>query len=118
MFKPAAQIKVLFVGHEQRSRDTYSEVFHTAGYGVHAVPVEALAITLKATNFDVLVMDHTLSEQERKAGIYIAHQLVPKMHTLVLHSSGTGCGADMVVDSREEASVILEALAKLLDHAP
>lgn len=118
MFKSARQMKVLFVSHERRSRDTYSEVFHTAGYGVHAVPVEALAITVKATNFDVLVMDHTLSEQERKAGIYIAHQLVPKMHTLVLDSSGTGCGADMVLESRAGAPAILEALAKLLEHAP
>jgi len=118
MFKAAPQIKVLFVSHQQRSRDTYSDVFHTAGYGVHAVPVEALAITVKATNFDVLVMDDTLSEQERKAGVYIAHQLVPKMHTLVLDSIGTGCGADVVLESPGGASVILEALAKLLDHAP
>jgi len=111
-------MKVLFVSHERRSRDTYSDVLHTAGYGVHAVPVEALAITMKATSFDVLVMDATLSEQERKAGVYIAHQLVPKMHTLALDSIGTGCGADMVLESRAGASAILEALAELLDHEP
>ena len=114
MFNPAQLIKMLLVSHEPALRDSYSFVFQTAGYVVHAVPVEALPITIKATSFDVLVMDHTLSEQERKAGVYIAHQLVPKLSTVVLHASGGDCGADLTIDSREGIEVIPWSIQKLV----
>jgi len=81
--------------------------------------VQFLAITLRAAaSFDVLVLDHTLSQQERKTGVYIAHMLVPDMHTLVLHSSGGDNGADLAVDSRKGVPVVLEAVAKLVEALP
>jgi len=66
-------IKVLLVSHGHL-RDTDNSGFRAAGYFVYAAGVQFLAISLRAAaNFDVLVLDHTLSQQERKTVMYIAH---------------------------------------------
>jgi len=116
---PGGLIKVLLISHDQALRDRYISLFRTAGYFVHTAGVQFLAITLRAAaNFDVLVLDHTLSQQERKTSVYIAKVLVPQMHTLVLHSSGGDNGADLAVDSRKGVPVILEAVAELVGPPP
>ena len=67
MSQPGRPIKVLLISHDQALRDGYISMFRTAGYFVHAAGVQFLAITLRAAaNFDVLVLDHTLSQQEER----------------------------------------------------
>jgi DNA-binding response OmpR family regulator len=108
-------VSVLLVGHEPSIRDTYALIFHKAGYIAHAIGPEDLEPTLKGTVFAMAVMDHTLSKEERTAAVQAVRKLTPRARTVALHCSGRDSGADVVMDSRDGADAILEALAELVD---
>lgn len=103
-------VSVLLVGHEPSLRDTYALLFQFEGYIAHAVPLHDLRSTLKGSAFRVVVMDHTLSAEERRVGVQIVRRLTPQTRTVALHSSAKDCGADLAMDSREGAEAILLAV--------
>ena len=108
-------VSVLIVGHEPSLRETYALIFHSEGYFAHAIALQDLGSTLKCTAFDVVVMDHTLSAEERKTGVQIVNSLMPRSRTVALHSSAKDCGADLAMDSREGAEAILQGVTELVD---
>jgi DNA-binding response OmpR family regulator len=113
---PAAgrRITALVVGHEPMLRETYALLFERAGYVAEHAQLGSSPALLKATKFALLVMDHTLSREERKSLVPVARHLSPGIKIVALHSSARDCGADLVMDSREGASAILERVAVLL----
>lgn len=112
----AALVQFLSFGREPALRDTYSLLFHSDGYFSHAIALEDLASTLQTTAFDVVVMDHTLSAEERKTVVQIVRSVLPRSQTVALHSSARDCGADLAMDSREGAPAILERVAAMLNR--
>lgn len=108
-------IGVLVVGHEPSLRETYALLFDAAGYRAHPTELNHSPSRLKAGAFALLVMDHTLSKEERTSLVELARQLAPNIKVAALHASAQDCGADLVMDSREGAEAILERVAALVD---
>lgn len=106
---------VLVVSHEPSLQDIYRLLFYSAGYLSHSVEVQQVPSTLKGTAFDVVVLDHTLSKEERKATVRHVRKFSPKARALAMHYSAKDCGADMVIDSRDGAKEILEAVERLMN---
>jgi DNA-binding response OmpR family regulator len=109
-------IAVLVVGHEPLLRETYTMLFQRAGYTADAAELSHSVRRLKEINFAAVVMDHTLSKEERQSLVRLARQLSPKIKTVALHSSAQDCGADLWMDSRQGADVILDRVTELLER--
>lgn len=107
---PAA---VLVVGHEPMLRDTYTMLFQQAGYIAEQAELEQSPRRLKNGSYSLLVMDHTLSKEERESLVLLARQISPNAKTVALHSSGKDCGADLAMDSREGAEEILKRVNEM-----
>ena len=106
---------VLVVSHDPVLRDTYTILFEQAGYRAQAADVSHSLGRLKSIRFSALVMDHTLSKEERKSLVQVSRQLAPYAKTVVFHRSAADCGADLTMDSREGATAILDRLKALVD---
>lgn len=113
---PAHDRSVLIVSHDSSLRETYALLFNDDGYPTQSSELQDLPGTLlTGGNLGVVVMDHTLSQEERKAIVQITQQLASDVHTVILHSSGKDCGADLAMDSRDGAARILEAVKDLVN---
>jgi DNA-binding NtrC family response regulator len=113
---PAHDRSVLIVSHDSSLRETYALLFNDDGYPTQSTELQDLPSTLlTGDNVGMVVMDHTLSQEERKAIVQIIQQLARDVHTVILHSSGKDCGADLSMDSREGAARILEAVKNLVN---
>src|SRR5262245_60055481 len=106
---------MLVVGHDSSLRETYALLFKGEGYPTLSGELQDLPSTLKERLFHAVILDHTLSEEERRSGVLITRQLAPEARTVVLHASGKDCGADLTMDSREGAERILDAVKNLMD---
>jgi DNA-binding response OmpR family regulator len=106
---------VLVVSHEPNLRETYTMLFQQAGYTAQAAELSHSVGRMKAIRFSALVMDHTLSKEERYSLVQLARQLSPQTKTVAFHSSAKDCGADLAMDSREGAAAILRRLASLMN---
>ncbi|MCI0352149.1 MAG: hypothetical protein L0Z53_22240 [Acidobacteriales bacterium] len=106
-------VSVLIVSHEPMLRDTYTMLFQQAGYIAEQAELDQSPRRLKTGTFALLVMDHTLSKDERESLVLLARQLSPNSKTVALHSSAKDCGADLAMDSREGAEEILKRVKEM-----
>jgi PAS domain-containing protein len=98
------------------------EVFRTSGYEVVATAAkEQIQEHIENTDFDVVVLNHTLSFSDRKAIARKTKQLNPNNGVLVLHHSGSlgNPYVDLAVDSRGGVKRVLDTLKRMeaMQHA-
>src|ERR1700731_2019767 len=87
------------------------EVFRASGYEVVATASkEQIQEHIENTDFDVVVLNHTLSFSDRKAIARKTKQLNPNNGVLVLHHSGSlgNPYVDLAVDSRGGVKPVLD----------
>ena len=106
---------MLVVGCDSSLRQTYAALFEQAGYTAEHSDLDGSPRRLRTSNFLLLVIDHTLSQEQRTTLVRVARQLSPAIKVMALHSSGKDCGADLVMDSRRGAEAILAAVAVVLN---
>jgi len=99
-----------------------SEVFRGSGYAVAAAgSSEEIQEHIENTDFDVIVLNHTLSFADRKALARKAKLRNPNHGVLVLHHSGSlgNPDVDLAVDSRAGVKRMLHTLKRLeaMQHA-
>ena len=111
-------VAVLVVSHEPNLGETYTMLFQQAGYTAQAAALTDAVGRMKAFQFSALVMDHTLSKDERQTLVRLARQLTPQIKIVAFHSSASDCGADLAMDSREGVQAILQRVAALMDAKP
>jgi DNA-binding NtrC family response regulator len=88
--------------------------FQRAGYAVMpAVGRQAIENALMQGKFDLVVLGHTLSKDDRHHLPYMAKKLNSMTRVLVLHASGKHPKVDMAIDSRRGERAVLEAVAQL-----
>jgi PAS domain-containing protein len=95
---------------------TQGEVFRTSGYNVVATASkEQIQKHIENTDFDVVVLNHTLSFSDRKAIARKAKQRNPNNGVLVLHHSGSlgNPYVDLAVDSRGGVKSVLDTLKRM-----
>ena len=99
-----------------------SEVFRGSGYQVVAAGSnETIQEHIENTDFDVIILNHTLSFAERKALARKTKLRNPSHGVLVLHHSGSlgNPDVDLAVDSRAGVRQVLHTLKRLeaMQHA-
>jgi hypothetical protein len=107
-------IRILVIGREQPLREIYAILFNRAGYQAVAADVEGALGLLTTAKAHVLVIDHTLSKEQRHRFVHSARQLSSTVRILALHSAAKDSGADLVMDSRLGPDAILANLALLI----
>lgn len=98
------------------------EVFRVSGYEVVATACnEEIQEHIENTDFDVVILNHTLSFADRKALARKTKQRNPNNGVLVLHHSGSlgNPYVDLAVDSRRGVKPVLDTLKRIegMQHA-
>lgn len=98
------------------------EVFRNSGYSVvAAASKEEIYEHIENTDFDVMILNHTLSFADRKALARKTKQRNPNKGVLVLHHSGSlgNPYVDLAVDSRSGVKPMLDTLKRIeaMQHA-
>ena len=98
------------------------EVFRNSGYDVVAAgSSDAIQEHIENTDFDVIILNHTLSFADRKALARKTKQRNPNHGVMVLHQSGSlgNPYVDLAVDSRAGVKPMLHTLKRLeaMQHA-
>jgi len=98
------------------------EVFRNSGYSVvTAAAKEEIHEHIENSDFDVLILNHTLSFADRKALARKTKQRNPNNGVLVLHHSGSlgNPYVDLAVDSRAGVKPMLDTLKRIeaMQHA-
>lgn len=90
-------------------------LFNSAGYAVvPALGRAIIEVALAQGTFDVVVLGHTLTKDDRHHLAYMAKRGNPATRVLVLHASGKHPAVDLALDSRLGETLVLEAVAQLM----
>ena len=94
--------------------------FEKAGYTVVSAlgGRHAVEVALAQATFDVVVLGHTISKDDRHHLPYRSKKLKPYVPVLVLHASCKHPRVDLALDSRRGERVVLEAVAELIATNP
>jgi len=91
-----------------------ASMFEKAGYTVErAVGRAAVQQALAMATYDVVVLGHTLSKDDRHHLAYMVKKAQHEAQVMVLHASGKHPAVDVALDSREGEKAIISALAAL-----
>ncbi len=94
---------------------TQAEILKGAGYVVvPATGREAIEGALVHNAFDLVILGHTLTKDDRHHLAYTAKKFNPATRVLVLHASGKHPKVDLAIDSRRSEGAVLEAVAQLM----
>ena len=86
----------------------------SAGYDVEeAVGRNAVQQALERGPFDVVILGHTFTKDDRHHLPYTIKKLYPDTHLIVLHASGNHPKVDLALDSRRGSELVLKAVAEL-----
>ena len=89
--------------------------FETAGYVVaSALGREAIEDALMHSSFDLVILGHTVTKDDRHHLPYMAKKANSATRVLVLHASCKHPKVDIAIDSRDGDRAVLDAVAKLL----
>ncbi len=104
---------VLYCEADLKVLSTQAKLFNKAGYAV--VPVEgrtAMEEAVKAGGFDVAILGHTLTRDDRHHLPYMVKKSCPAARVVVLHASGKHPAVDVALDSRTGEEAMLQAVAQ------
>lgn len=115
MGKTSEKAKVLYGEGDAEALQTHAAVMQKAGYSVKTVVGRrAVEAAVRQESFDVVVLGHTLTRDDRHHLPYMAKKANSSTRVLVIHASGKHHEVDAAIDSRDGDRVLLEALAELL----
>ena len=118
MGKTSVKATVLYGEGDAQSLKLHSAVMEKAGYSVQtAVGRRAIEESMRAAKYDVVVLGHTLTRDDRHHLPYMAKKANSLCRVLVIHASGRHHEVDAAIDSRDGEHVLLDALAGLLEPA-
>jgi DNA-binding NtrC family response regulator len=111
--------KVLYGEGDAKIIEAHAAVMQKAGYDVQrAVGRRAIQDALSQSKFDVVVLGHTLTRDDRHHLPYMAKKSNSNILVLVIHASGKHPGVDLAIDSREDGDrLLLQSLSELLEPA-
>ena len=103
---------ILYCEADEKVLSTQTKLFNKAGYAV--VPIEgraAMEAAVKAGGFDIAILGHTLTRDDRHHLPYMVKKGNPAAQVIVLHASGRHPAVDIALDSRHGERALLEAVA-------
>lgn len=106
---------VLVVSAEGSIRQTRVLLLEQAGHTPQVAESCARAKeALQLSQFDLVILDHTLSKDDRIHFIQSMHKTGSITRVLLLHKSAADCGADLHLDSREGPDALIAAIDSIL----
>ena len=118
MGKTSVKAKILYSEGDSESLKLHLSVLEKAGYSVKTVVGRrAIEEAVRQDKFDVLVLGHTLTRDDRHHLPYMVKKANSLTRVLVVHASGKHPEVDVAIDSRDGERVLLEALSGLLEPA-
>jgi DNA-binding response OmpR family regulator len=109
--------KVLLASRDTTLRATQEEIFRKAGYPLYSVTTpQDVERVLGSVIFRLVILDHTLTREERCDLVGVVRRLAPRTFVVVLHASGQDCGADLALDSRLGVETVLRQVSHLLEQ--
>jgi|1186.fasta_scaffold220575_2 DNA-binding NtrC family response regulator len=112
-----SQGKILYGENDANVLAAQSKVFEQAGYSVERAQGRAgVQQALRTGSYDVVVLGHTLTKDDRHHLPYMAKKIVRDTQVLVLHASGKHPAVDYAMDSREGDKEVLRALSSLMQQ--
>lgn len=106
---------ILYVEDDEKALAAQAPVLQKAGHTVTQVVGRAAAEqALKQSTFELVILGHTLSKDDRHHLPYKARKANEDTRILVLHASGKHPAVDMAIDSRQGAETVLNAVSTLL----
>ncbi len=116
---PKSKGTVLYGESDPAVLKSQSQLFEQAGYAVEqAIGRKAVQDAFKRATFDVVVLGHTLSRDDRHHLPYMAKKSSEATRVLVLHASGRHHAVDLAIDSRDGDAAVLDALRHLMSLEP
>jgi len=114
---PAVEGKILYCENDTRVLAAQSAVFEEAGYTVDCAQGRAASEqALRQGGYDVVVLGHTLTKDDRHHLPYMAKKGNQDTQVLVLHASGKHPAVDFAMDSRDGEKAVLDALKMLAEQ--
>jgi DNA-binding NtrC family response regulator len=114
---PRSEGKILYCENDAKVLAAQSAMFENAGYTVERAQGRAAAEqALRKGEYDVVVLGHTLTKDDRHHLPYMAKKGNEETQVLVLHASGKHYAVDLAIDSRDGEKAVLEALKMLAEH--
>ena len=104
---------ILYCEADANVLSTQTKLFNKAGYAV--VPIEgraAMETAVKAGGFDIAILGHTLTRDDRHHLPYMVKKNNPAARVVVLHASARHPAVDITLDSRRGERALLEAIAQ------
>src|SRR5436853_175579 len=118
MGKTSVKAKILYGEGDSESLKPHLSILEKAGYSVKTVVGRrAIEEAVRQDKFDVLVLGHTLTRDDRHHLPYMVKKANSLTRVLVVHASGKHPEVDVAIDSRDGERVLLEALSGLLEPA-
>jgi DNA-binding NtrC family response regulator len=112
-----SQGSILYCENEAEVMAVQKKMFERAGYTVECAQGRAAAEqSLRKGGYDVVVLGHTLTKDDRHHLPYKAKKSGEETRVLVLHASGKHPAVDFAVDSRDGEKAVLAALGALVEQ--
>jgi len=112
-----SQGKILYGENDANVLAAQSKLFEQAGYTVERAQGRAgVEQALRSGSYDVVVLGHTLTKDDRHHLPYMAKKIVRDTQVLVLHASGKHPAVDYAMDSRDGEKEVLAALSSLMQQ--
>jgi DNA-binding NtrC family response regulator len=106
---------ILYNEDDEKALGSQAAVLQKGGHAVTQVVGRAAAEqALKQGSFELVILGHTLSKEDRHHLPYKARKANEDTRILVLHASGKHPAVDMAIDSRKGADAVLNAVSTLL----
>jgi DNA-binding NtrC family response regulator len=114
----STKAKILYGEGNAEALNAHSGVMQKAGYSVKtAVGRRAIEQAVRQDKYDLVVLGHTLTRDDRHHLPYMVKKANSLSRVLVIHASGKHHEVDAAIDSRDGDRVLLEALEGLLEPA-
>ncbi len=111
--------KILYGENDPEVLASEAAMLNKAGYQVtQAAGRKEIEAALARERFDLVILGHTLTRNDRHHLPYMAKKSDEMTRVLVLHFSGHHHAVDKVLDSRQGERALLAAIAELLALAP
>ena len=118
MGKTSVKAKILYGEGDAESLKLHLSVLEKNGYLVKtAVGRRAIEEAVRQDKYDVVMLGHTLTRDDRHHLPNMAKKANPLTRALVINASGQHHEVDAAIDSRDGERMLLEALLGLLEPA-
>ncbi|HYN15997.1 MAG TPA: hypothetical protein VES66_09465 [Terriglobales bacterium] len=119
MSKTSQNSKILYCENDPEVLASEAAKLKKAGYAVMpAAGRKEIEAALVHERFDLMILGHTLTRNDRHHLPYMAKKSHGATRVLVLHASGHHHAVDKSLDSRQGEKAVLDAIAELLALVP